>query len=123
MLGPAIKTKLGTLCNNHVYPFTANNNGLPAIYYIVRMIPNNASNGKTSPKWEVVIITELKHYSDTWAFSAQVQKVLEDMGAAHETVNEITFQSFKMTDARDEFELITENYGQRLTFSVMTRPI
>lgn len=123
MLGPAIKTKLNHLAPDKVLPIAAVGNGLPAIYYIIREIPQGYSNARQSTDFEIVIITHVKHYDDLWTLGKQIQSTLESVGAKRETVNNIQFLTMNCTDIRDEFEFPLQNYGQRLTFKVKTAPI
>jgi hypothetical protein len=124
MIGKAITTIINAnaaiiaIIGNNLYPLSDYDKGIPAIYYVVKALPDYTKGTVTMTKWQFTLLTHCKTYLASWQLALQLKQLFDLQ--QQQTNAGIKFTHIKCNSITDDYEFTINNYGQVLEFSVTT---
>jgi len=92
---------------------------LPAIYYTVRLVPEQNKNGNGNFKFQFTLITFCNRYTEAWELANALNQTFIDY--RRHTVAGFKVIEIECLSITDDYEFQYESYGHRLEFSIQTQ--
>lgn len=127
MIAPALKTiitgntTINAQISGRLRPMSDLAEGVPAIYYVVRMLPNYNKAGQHMQTWLVTFFVMHREYKLAWLLAMKVKEAMELK--ERQTVSSILMQRVECQQIADEYELDIEGYVLSINFEIVTNTI
>lgn len=124
MIGKAISavlmgnSNITNIVGNRLFPIAEYGKGLPAMYYIVKMLPQYVKNGPTMIKWQFTILTHCTTYNQSWELAFKTKQLFDKQN--QKTNAGIKFTTIRCLSITDDYEFTVNNYGHTVQFEVTT---
>ena len=102
------QSAITTLISDRLYPLRDIAEGLPAIYYRVRLLPDYNKNGQQEQNWKISMLTIGKTYAQAWTLAMLLKKAFDANSKA--TVSGVKFIQSRCTAIYDEVIEATDGY-------------